>query len=174
MNGISVSTYGLVLIVTVLVAHLAYALRLQAAGKKSVSAVISLVLSSILGFVFAKVGFVLMEFDKEFGTYGFEAFLRMRADAFSVFFGGFGVLLGVALSARLVRLSPAWALDAFAPCGALILCGVRIGEYFLESIGHGALLPDDSPFTFFPLSVMKDYGYDYVEYYWAVFVLEAQ
>ena len=106
-----------------------YGVRLKAvSGARSGGALVSVLMAAALGLLFSKLFYVLFKLD-------FDSLLVWNFEKFSVFGGAFGVCIAVALCAPLCRVKSVDALNAFAPAGALLLCGVRLGELFLGSYG---------------------------------------
>ena len=139
-------------------------------GKKPVfSSLLTVALASGLGVVMAKLFYVLLLADATLAAYGIEAFFHWDADTFSVFGAGAGALLGVWLSARIVKMRPAHLLDCFLPCGAFFLACIRAGEKELGTIGVGGYVAPQSLMARFPFSITNMYG----EHLYAVFYLEA-
>lgn len=142
------------------------AVLLKKKGMKAASAWPALFLCAALAFVCAKAGYVLIRFNWVWKKYGPEALLRFPHYEFSFFCGGAGAVLGAWLAARFTRQDGKRFLDAFAPCGALMVAFARAGEYFLE----GANLPDSEIepefFHRFPFAVTNEYE----EWYAALFM----
>lgn len=151
--------------------------RVPALRRRAVPAALcALVLGAVLGLVMARVSYALLMQELDFEYDGLEALgqlLEIDIDHVSFFGGAVGVCLGVMLSARLLLGQTASAMDAFAPCGALLVALFRLGEIAFGSFGTGAVLDEDSPLAFFPLAlkISVDGGYSY--WGWAVCVLSA-
>lgn len=120
----------------------------------------------LLGAVLAKVGYVLLQWHYAYPRWGFSAFLKTQADTFCFLTGAIGVVLGVALSARLRRMPVLKALDAFAPAGALLAAVARFAEKHLDLLGTAGFEMPES-LSFFPFALTNDWG----ESYPAVFML---
>lgn len=144
------------------------AVRLRRRGMKPWSAGVGLPLSALLGAVMGKLFYVVLLFDRVWMWYGAEALWRMNAAEFSFFGGALGVLLAMALTARLTGQKIKPFLSAFAPCGALLAAGFRAAEYFQGSLGEGFYIRNPA-FARFPFAVVNQWG----EWYLAVFTLEA-
>lgn len=138
---------------------------------------LSLVLAAGFGIVLARVAYALLmrELDFEYdGIAALEQLLWFDIDCVCFVGGALGVVLGVLLANRMVHKGAVAAgMDVFAPFGALLVALFRLGEGFFGSYGTGTILPDGSPFAFFPfaLEIRVDGGYSY--WGWAVFVLSA-
>lgn len=138
---------------------------------------LSLLLAAIFGVVLARVSYALLmqELDFEYdGIAALEQLLWFDADHVCFVGGALGVVLGVLLANRIMHKEEAISgMDAFAPFGALLVALFRLGEGFFGSYGTGTILPEGSPFAFFPfaLEIKVDGGYSY--WGWAVFVLSA-
>lgn len=145
----------------------AYGLRLRKAGEGLTLWLWGAALGAALGLLCAKGGYFLLMAGRE----GAERALAFRYDGFSVVCGGAGVLGGIALSARMARRSPGVALDAFAPCGALLLACCRAAELFTGGLlGAGkAYLDEGHLLARFPLGLQNQWG----DWFPAVCTLEA-
>lgn len=143
-----------------------YALRLHKAGLKPLAAAAALPFSAALGFLLAKVLYVLLQTNYVWRRWGFASFLRMQLTEFSFFGGMVGVLLGVMIAGALLRLPLRRNLDAFAPAMALIAALWKFSEYFLGDFGSGSYVENEAH-QFFPLAVKNQYE----EWYYAVFML---
>lgn len=131
-------------------------------------ALTALFFSALLGFVLGKVVYVLSLASRMFPRYGANAFLRMAFAEFSFVGAAMGAVLGVVLAGRIHRARTLPVLDAFAPAGALMVAIARGGEYFLNMLGVGNYLENESLY-FFPLAVQNEWG----EYFLAVFMMSA-
>lgn len=145
-----------------------FAARLYRRGMKPWSAALGLLLSAVLGAVLGKLLYVGLLFQKVWPRFGVEALWRLKAAEFSFFGGGLGVILALALTAKLTRQKIGLFLSSFAPCGALLAAGFRAAEYYQGMLGAGSYL-EPSPFTRFPFAVVNQWG----EWHLAVFALEA-
>ena len=163
MNG----NYWLCVIAFTLAAYGWLAARLNSRGMKPWAALPGLLLSALLGAAFGKLFYVALLFQRVWPRFGFAAFWRLKASEFSFFGGGVGVVLAMALTAKITGQKTKPFLSAFAPCGALLAAGFRAAEYFQGMLGAGAYL-EPSAFTRFPLAVANQWG----EWHSAVFTLE--
>ena len=164
MNG----NYWLCISVTALAAYGWLAFRLGKRGMKPWSAPVGLLLSAALGAVLGKLFYVALLFQKVWSRFGAEALWRLKAAEFSFFGGGLGVILAMALTAKLTRQKIKPFLSAFAPCGALLAAGFRAAEYFQGMLGAGIYL-EPSFFTRFPFAIANQWG----EWHLAIFTLES-
>jgi len=106
---------------------LLYQLRLRKYhGENALGAWCTLVAALLLGTVCAKLVYVLTSF--QFG----QILNFTSPEYFSLWGGALGVCIAVAIGSIPCRVKPIEALDAFAPCGALMLCLTRLAEYFLN------------------------------------------
>lgn len=143
-----------------------YALRLDKAGLKPVAAAAALPLSALLGFLLAKVLYVLLQTNYVWRRWGFASFLRMDLREFAFFGGILGVLLGVMIAGWLLCLPLRRNLDAFAPSMALIAALWKFAEYFLGDFGSGSYVENETH-QFFPLAIVNEWE----EWYYAIFML---
>ena len=155
-----------------LLCSLLYGLRV----KNLRTGLLTLPLMLVLGAVMAKLLYVLPMLPQQWSRYGLGCLVHIDAEEFSLWGGVAGVCLAVALTAGTAKKNPGQALDAFAPCGALLLAIARGAEYFLGTvylhhgvIGLGNWIEDGSWNCFFPLAVQDEWGM----WYGAVFMLEA-
>lgn len=143
-----------------------HALRLRKAGLPPRCAAVTLPVSALLGFLLAKVLYVLLQFNYVWPRWGVASFLRMQPTEFSFFGGIGGVLLGVILIGKLLHIPVRSNLDAFAP-GMALICGLwKFSEYFLGEFGSGSYVETEA-FRFFPMAITNQYE----EWYYAVFML---
>ena len=164
MNG----NYWLCISVTALLSFGWLAVRLGKRDMKPWSALLALPLSVLLGAVLGKLMYVALLFQRIWPRFGAEALWRLKAAEFSFFGGGLGVILAMALTAKLTRQKIKPFLSAFAPCGALLAAGFRAAEYFQGMLGAGSYM-ESSVFTRFPFAIVNQWG----EWHLAVFALEA-
>ena len=143
-------------------------LRLQRRGMKMAPAILGLVLSVILGWALAKLFYVALLFHRVWPRFGWEAFTRVKSTEFSFFGGCVGVILGMALAARLTKTHVKQFLSVFAPCGALMVAGARYAERYLGMLGVGSLT-DVPALCRFPFAVSNEWQ----EWFMAVFMLAA-
>ena len=136
---------------------------------EALPAVGTLVISTLTGFVCAKVGYVLLQLQSTLVYDGPAAFFYLDADSFSFFFGIAGAFGGMALSALMLKRPVVCWLNLAAPCAALFLAFLRAGEKSLGTLGVGKFVPEGSLFARFPFAVSNAYG----EHLYAVFYLEA-
>lgn len=162
-------TYTTVVLVSAAVCAAMFALRLAQGGRKIITVIPGMLLGAVCGLTAAKVLYVLMMAASELPRFGLNAFIRTQAETFCFVGGCAGASAGVALGAKLTK-EKAWpVLDAFAPAGALMICGLRVGEMYLGRLGAGSYVDASSPMARFPFAVANEYG----EWFYAVFMLEA-
>lgn len=136
---------------------------------KALPALGTALLSALLGFAAAKIGYVLLQLESTLFYDGLQAFFDMDADGFSYFFGVAGAFGGIWLSARLFKRPQTDWLNWAAPCVALFIAFLRAGEKELGTIGVGSFVPEGSLLARFPFAVANSYG----EHLYAIFYLEA-
>lgn len=139
---------------------------ISATQKKRAALVgLCLLFGTVLGVVFAKVGYFLLQMEYAVG-YGFqETFLSDDMSMMSFYCGMLGVILGVIAAARLTGNRPLDALNVYAPAGALLASLARFGEHFLGMTCVGNYIESET-FCFFPLAVGNEWG----EWYLAVHI----
>nr|SIP63356.1 prolipoprotein diacylglyceryl transferase [uncultured bacterium] len=124
----------------------------------------------ILGPALAKVSYVLLLWPRQIGRYGIQALIMLDNPAEYCVFGGIaGLCIAAAVMARVGCLPVARCMDAFAPCAALMLGFIRLGEYELDTLGLGGYLTEEHPLARPPFAVQNSWE----EWFWAVFLLEA-
>lgn len=163
------NSYALWMIFSALVCAALYAFLARKTGKALPLSALTLLLGAALGTVLAKLVYYVAQLDFMIAN-GWLASLVATDPAQWCFFGGaVGVGLGAYLAARLLKVKPAAALDAFAPAGALLAALVRFSAYFQQDamIGLGEYM-DKPALCFFPLTVVNEWD----EHYLAVFMLE--
>ena len=160
--------YVLTLIVTFVLAAAWLAFRAKKRGTKTAPVFAGLFLGAALALALSKVLYTILLSNKVWPRYGWASLLRMDAAEFSFIGGCLGMVLGMALSAKLFHLRPALLLSLFAPVGALMAAGVRAGEIFLDMQGAGAYVENEA-FARMPFAISNEWG----EWFWAVFLLEA-
>lgn len=132
--------YILCMVISAVVCVSMYMGKLKAySGAKPSGSIVTAVASLLLCLVGGKLFYVLFQLD-------FAHITSLNPEHFSIFGGALGVCLGVALCARLCYVRPMDALNAFAPGGAVLLCGARLGEFFLgpDYLKHGMIGLSDS------------------------------
>lgn len=140
-----------------------------APGKAAALSGLTLAAGALLGLVCAKLLFFIFRFTYILKTGFFEYLFSIDQSQLSYYGGAAGVCLGVALSARIMKVKPAGALNAFAASGALLAALFRFAEYWLGALGTGDYLEAGLPF---PFAVAEVWNPDFPEYYIAVFMLE--
>ncbi len=144
-----------------------YALRLRKGGLSPLLALWGFLLGGALAVIGAKLGYLLLMGHK----YGFERALSFSSDRFSVVCGGLALCGGIVLTGRLVksRIKGCALLDAFAPCGALILAFLRAWEYGQGLLGAGSTLSKTDFLARVPFGIQNQNG----KWRFAVCTLEA-
>ncbi|MBR3017410.1 MAG: prolipoprotein diacylglyceryl transferase [Clostridia bacterium] len=160
--------YGLTLIVTLALATAWLALRAKKRGMKTAPVFTGVLFGTALAFVLAKLLYVLLLSGKVWPRHGWASLIRLEAAEFSVIGGALGMVLGMILAAKIHRIQTARMLSLFAPPGALMLAGVRVGEMFLDMQGAGAYVENEA-FARMPFAISNEWG----EWFWAIFLLEA-
>ena len=164
MNG----NYWLCISIAALLSYGWFSVRLGKQRMKPWSALVGLPVSALLGAVLGKLFYVGLLFHKVWPRFGVEALWRLKAAEFSFFGGGLGVILAMALTAKLTRQRIKPFLSAFAPCGAFLAAGFRAAEYYQGMLGAGSYM-ESSFFARFPFAVANQWD----EWHLAVFALEA-
>ena len=144
--------------------------RRQLSSGKALSLSICVLL---LGTVFAVLGAKLFYFIYRFSFFirqgVLDYWLSVSIEELSYYGGVAGVVFAVFLSAKICGVSPRFALNGFAPWGALMAALARFAEYFIFPAGTGALLDEPLPF---PIAVNITYSEYYTESMLAVFMFE--
>lgn len=166
------STYFLCLTIGAVICTGLFAWRLRRNGLKAAVALLTLPLGLIFGLVAAKVSYFFLDFRNAYGADGWAGLLSTRPVEFSFVGGAFGVVLAVLAAAKIAKVRAFDALDAFAPCGALMAAVTRACEGLLDSmalVGMGDFVANES-LWFFPVAVENALLYSW---FYAVFMLEA-
>ncbi|MER1993415.1 MAG: prolipoprotein diacylglyceryl transferase family protein, partial [Eubacteriales bacterium] len=139
-------------------------------ARTAAAAVLSFPVCTVLGFVFAKLFYVLLMEAGHIVEWGeWDALFSLRPDTFCFTGGGVGVWLGLLLSARITGCRPAGTfLDLFTVPGLLLAAGLRMAEMELGSLGTGRFI-EAAAAPPFPFAVVNEYGEAHV----AVFFWEA-
>lgn len=149
-----------------------FAWRLRRGGADVRTAAAALPLAILLGLVMSKAGYFLLELRDQYARYGMAGLLTDRPSEFSFVSGCVGVVLAVIIAARLMKQRPMQVLDAFAPCGALMVALARGCEGLLDPmclVGMGDFVENEA-LWFFPVAVEISMLYSA---FYAVFMLEA-
>lgn len=147
-----------------------FAWKLDRQNLSPALAPVALVLALVLGTLLSKVLYVLLLFPSLFDNYGIAALWRTEPTEFSFFGGCAGVCLAVLLAAKWLHQPTTKTLDAFAPCGALMVAFARAGVAFMapnQVLGLGAFVENES-LWFFPVA-RESFGM----WFFAIFMLEA-
>ena len=160
--------YVLTLIVTFVLAAVWLVFRAKKRGTKTAPVFAGLFLGAALALALSKVLYTILLSNKVWPRYGWASLLRMDAAEFSFIGGCLGMVLGMALSAKLCHVRIAKLLSLFAPVGAFMASGVRAAEIFLDMQGAGAYVENEA-FARRPFAISNEWG----EWFWAVFLLEA-
>ena len=139
------------------------------AGKAGALSGLVLVLGAVLGLAGAKLLYFLFRFSYILKTGFFSYLFSLNQNELSYYGGAAGVCLAVVLAARMMKIKPVKALNAFAVSGALLAALFRFAEYWLGSLGTGDYLEQGLPF---PFAVSEVWNPDFPEYYMAIFMLE--
>ncbi|MBR3108994.1 MAG: prolipoprotein diacylglyceryl transferase [Clostridia bacterium] len=138
--------------------------------KRGLLAALTFMFGAVLGAVCARLTYCLICIQDVLLDGIEETLLSDSMECMSFFGGVVGVIFGAVLAAKCTGNKPMAALNAYAPAGALMAAMARFAEYFLGTICVGRMIEDEA-FQFFPLAQGVDYGYDYTEWYLAVFML---
>lgn len=138
-------------------------------------AAVALVPTVLLGMVCSKLLYMLLQLDYVLAD-GWDTLLLSASPEHFSFIGGIlGVCLAILLAAKLVRVPPMKALNAFAPAGLLLVALARFGEGFLAQefmTGTGPYIEEGSPLCFFPIAVNCSADPEWQEWYLSVFLIE--
>ena len=149
-----------------------FAWKLRRANLKASAAWFALPLSAVLGLVMARMAYFALEFRDMYVKHdGFAGLLSPNPQEFSIIGGCLGVILAVMMTAKITRQRALPVLDAFAPCGALMVAIARACEGLIDPmkmIGMGAWVDNES-LHFFPVAVEVEW----MGTFYAVFMLEA-
>ena len=159
--------YVLTLLATLALAAGWLALRAKKRGMQAAPVFSGVFFGVALAFVLSKGLYVVLLNDRVWPRYGWASLIRLDAVEFSVIGGALGMTLGMALGAKLYHVQSGRMLSLFAPAGALMLAGVRAGEYFLDMQGVGSYVENET-FARMPFAISNQWG----EWFWAVFLLE--
>lgn len=134
-----------------------------AVKQAGLSAVLLLVLGSVLGFVCAKLLYIMLmlPFVRDLGMF----FQGSQIDKLSYYGGVAGVVFAAFLVAKITGIPVRRFLNRFAPAGAFMAAMARFAEFYLGTLGVGDYMEEGG---FFPLAVANKWG----EYYLAVFIFE--
>ena len=139
-------------------------------SRGALAAAVSFPLCAVLGFVSAKLFYVILSELEVFLTWGeweWDALFDLDPATFCFTGGAVGVWLGILLAARITGYKPAAVLtDRFVLPVILLLAGFRIAEFDLGTLGTGRFI--ENPSFIIPV-VYNQYGEGHV----AVFVWEA-
>lgn len=170
------TTYILALAIGAVLCAGLFAWKLRRCGVKPMTALIALPLSAVLGVVLARVSYFLLEYRDITVRYdGLGGLLSTKPEEFCFLGGCAGVVLAILLTAKITGQKGSTLLDAFAPCGALMVAIARASEGLLDPlamIGMGGVVENEA-LQFFPLAVkVEAYGM-VLNVAYAVFMLEA-
>ena len=164
--------YWIVMAAGALLSFGLYARRLKQRGLSPALSLWGLGLGAALAAAGAKAGYVLLKIWQK----GLAPTLAFSYDKLSVVCGAAALCGGIALTARIARprAKALSLLDAFAPCGALLMAFVRAGEYFLDIWGAGkTVLDDGEAWARPPFFIRKEYEGGFAEWFSAVCMLSA-
>ncbi len=167
------STYLILVLCSVTAAFLLFIIAnfRHSDNRGALTAAVSFPLCAALGFIFAKLFYVLLnelEVIIEWGEW--DALFSPEPSTFCFTGGAVGVWLGIILAARFTGYKPAAILlDRFALPGALLIAALRMAEIELGSLGTGRFIETPENAYFLILAVYNKYGEPHV----AVFVWEA-
>lgn len=161
--------YYLWMLCSALVCTAAYCRLARSTGHALRLSLTTLLFSSVLGVICAKLVYYVAQIDFMLADGWAKSLVNPDPAQWCFFGGGMGAVLGAYLAAKLTKVKPMTALNAFAPAAALMAALARFGGYFLQEdmIGLGAYM-EDPALCFFPLTVSNEWG----EAYLAVFMLE--
>ena len=163
------TSYYWAVIITAAVGLVLLLLRLCLCKLKLRTAFFAVPLCAVIGVAAAKLVYVLavgMEDLIEWQEW--EILLDIAPRELSFVGGAVGVCLGMRLAAAISREDGGRVMDAFAPAGAAIVCGLRVAEAFLGKWGAGAMI--ESGFPIGTIFAMQD---EWGDSYLAVYNFEA-
>lgn len=166
------SAYLIILLCVVCAAFALFiAAALRGGSRAAAAAAVSFPLCAALGFVFAKLFYVLlMEIGNIIEWGEWDALFDLQPRTFCFVGGGIGVWLGLLAASRITGRRPAGELlDLFTVPGALLIAGLRLAETELGSLGTGRFIETEAGRSTLLLAVINQYGEAHV----AVFVWEA-
>ena len=167
------STYLILVLCIVPVSFLFFVILnlIRSDRRGAAAAAVSFPLCSLLGFLCAKLFYVLLIETGYILEYGdWSGLFLMRPDFFCFVGGAVGVWLGLLLSAKITGYRPAGTLaDRFVLPGILLIAGLRMAEIELGSLGLGRYIETPADRSFLIMAVYNQYGEPHV----AVFVWEA-
>lgn len=143
-------------------------LRAKKRGMKTAPVFTGFLLGAVLAAVCAKALYVALMAYAVWPRFGIGVFLRLEAAEFSFVGGCLGMALGMMLGARIHRTAIAPMLSLFAPAGAFLAAGARVGELFLDMLGVGSYVEVEA-LARAPFAVSNMWG----EWFWSIFLLEA-
>lgn len=155
------TTYLIWMGASVLTAGIVHYFLTGSLKKRGLLAVLTLLFGTVLGALFARLGYCLLQFDYAMG-YGFmETLVSDDMSLMSYYSGMLGVILGAMLAAKCTGNRVMHALNAYAPAGALLASLARFGEQFLDMICAGNYVEDEA-LCFFPYAVSNEWDEWYV------------
>lgn len=154
-------TYWIWMAGSAVIAGIVHFLIASSLKKRGLAAGLTLLFGAVLGAVFARVGYCLLQLDYALGYGLWETLLSDDMTMTSFFSGMLGVILGAALAAKCTGNPVMEALNVYAPAGALMAALARFGEQFLGLCGTGNYVENEA-FCFFPLAVSNEWGEWYV------------
>ena len=160
--------YWLILLASLALGTAWLAVRANKRGMKLAPVFTGVLLGSLLALALAKIVYTVLLSNKVWPRYGWASLVRLEASEFSFIGGCLGMVLGMAASAKLHNIQPTRLLSLFAPAGALMVTGARAAEWFLDMLGAGAYVENET-FAKAPFAISNEWG----EWFWAVFLLEA-
>lgn len=133
--------------------------------KRGLLAGLTLLFGAVLGVVFARLGYCLLQMNYVMGYGLADTLFSDDMSMMSFYSGMLGVILGAVLAAKCTGNQVLPALNAYAPAGALMATLARFGEHFLGFICAGNYIENEA-FCFFPFAV----GNEWDEWYVAVYI----
>lgn len=129
--------------------------------KRGLLAALTLLIGTVLGAVFARLGYCLLQLEYATGYGLVDTLLTDDMSMMSFYSGMLGVILGAVLAAKCTGNKVMDALNVYAPAGALLASLARFGEHFLDMICAGNYIEDEA-LCFFPFAVSNEWGEWYV------------
>ena len=161
------TAYWISLLATLLAGTAWLVFRANKRGMKTAPVFTGVLSGAVLAFALAKLLFIALLSSKVWHRYGWASLLRLDAAEFSFIGGCLGMMLGMAISAKIHGVQLPCLLSLFAPVGAFMAAGARAAEFFLDMQGAGRYVESEM-FARSPFAISNEWG----EWYWAVFLLE--
>lgn len=166
VGPLPVTAYGVALAAALLAGLWAFAVSCRKKGLDRIAALNFVLLALPLGLVGARLFYVLCRITL-YSELGYVEALKCWHGGYALWGAIGGVVLAAGIGGGFSGKKMLRLMDAAAAPAALMICLVRMAEYFNgEGIG---MMVEIEALCFFPLAVQNEWG----EWYYAVFLLEA-